>query len=218
MNILLLGATGRTGKLVLEELLKSGYGVHALVRNGRKVSTQSEQLTVLEGDTRDPDTLVKAISGCEGLISVLNVSRTSDFPWAKLRAPERLLSDTMKNILNIASPERLKKIVVCSAWGVHETRKELPGFFRWLIDHSNIGFAYRDHERQETLLRNSHFDYTIVRPVGLTNFSRSRRIRVTVSNRPKPKMTISRRSVARFLVKSLSDPALKKSIVTISEG
>ena len=45
----------------------------------------------------------------------------------------------------------LRRLVLTSAWGAGETAAEIPGWFRWFIQNSNIGPAYRDHERQEAL-------------------------------------------------------------------
>ncbi len=215
MHVLLLGATGRTGKQVLRALMLANHHVIAVVRDEHKVGFVSERLTVLEGDTRDGKCLREAMNGCEAVISVLNISRTSDFPWAKLRTPKMLLSDTMANLLQIADPAAIRKVIICSAWGVHETNADLPGWFRWLIDNSNIGVAYRDHERQEVLICKSELNYTIVRPVGLTHSSRHKAIAVSIDNTPKPKLFISRKSVAEFIVRLLDTDDYVRKAITI---
>jgi len=168
MRILLLGATGRTGKLVLKKAIKSGYHVNCLARNSNRIE-KHKLITVFEGQTNNAGNIQAAIVGCNAIISVLNISRTSDFPWAKLITPETFLSETMQTIVPIAEKSKVNRIVLCSAWGVSETKTDIPKWFKWLIDNSNIGVAYKDHERQEKILSNSMLDWTIVRPVGLTN-------------------------------------------------
>ncbi len=212
---LLLGATGRTGSQVLEKLIQEGHIVHVVVRDRTSVLSSSDKVIVFEGDVTNADTIGAALVDCETIISALNVSRTSDFPWSKLRTPKTFLSDTMSTILKVADPTVIKKIVVCSAWGANESKKEIPSWFRWLINNSNIGPAYKDHERQEELLRTSKFNYTIVRPVGLTN-SKGFQTILTINSIPKPKLTISRKNTARFLVEQLSDNRYQKQAVTIS--
>lgn len=216
MRILLLGATGRTGKHVLEFLLADGHEVHALVRDGKKIGPPRERLRIFEGSPLDGSALGEALRGCEYVISVLNVSRKSDFPWAPLRAPEDLMSRTMEGVLRLSGSAGIKKIVVCSAWGAKETRKDLPGWFRWCVEHSNIGIAYRDHERQEDSLRAAGVDFTIVRPTLLTGAGEGRDIRVSRENAPKPRLTIGRRSVARFLIRMLADGSYSRQAVVIS--
>lgn len=213
MRILLLGATGRTGKLVLKQALETGYEVNCLSRYSERLQRQ-EGLTAFEGDPRRKEDLLKAINGCDTVISLLNISRASDFPWARLRTPKTFLSDTMKELVPIASDHGIKRLVVCSAWGVAETKDDLPSWFRWFIDHSNIGPAYTDHERQEKLLEDSSLDWTIVRPVGLTNAKSIQDIGETFKNLPKPKLTISRSSVASYLLESLNrDDLIRKKVV-----
>lgn len=168
MKILLLGATGRTGKLVLKAAKENDYQINCLVRNKGKVE-ESNGVQVFTGNPNNADDLEKAIQGCEAIISALNISRTSDFPWANLRTPPQYLSEVMSKTLKLAEKHNINRLVVCSAWGVAETKDDLPGWFRWFIDNSNIGVAYKDHEHQEKLIRESDLDWTIVRPSGLTN-------------------------------------------------
>jgi len=217
MTTLLLGATGRTGSLTLERLLQEGHYVHIVVRDRKKVRSRSGKLTIFEGDVVNADTLSLAILNCENVISVLNVSRTSDFPWANLRTSKTFLSDTLSTVLAVADPTAIKKIVVCSAWGTNETRKDIPWWFKWLIANSNIGTAYKDHERQEEILFNSNLNFIIVRPVGLTNSERIQTILETINNNPRPGLLISRKNTAKFLVSQLSDNRYNKKSVTISE-
>ncbi|MCB0847910.1 MAG: NAD(P)H-binding protein, partial [Bacteroidetes bacterium] len=87
MRILLLGATGRTGKLVLKKALEKGYQVNCLARNSQRID-EEEGLTIIEGNPNKEADLQKAINNCEAIISVLNISRKSDFPWSGLRTPK----------------------------------------------------------------------------------------------------------------------------------
>ncbi len=216
MKVTLLGATGRTGKHVLDILLQKGHSVHALVRDHSKIKINSDkQLFVQEGNTTNLDTLRTAMNGCEVVVSVLNISRNSDFPWSGLRTPKTLISDTIRNAIKIAKDLGTNKIIVCSAWGVSETKEDLPGWFRWFIDNSNIAAAYRDHETQERLLIESGLNYVIIRPAGLTS-SKKNEIQVSVNNFPKPNLTIGRKATAEFIVRMLKDDTYLKKAVTIS--
>lgn len=213
MNILLLGATGRTGKLALQKALERGHQVTCLARNTERIH-QNQNLTLVEGNPTHRQDLEKAIQGCNAVINVLNISRTSDFPWAPLRTPRNFLSEVMRNMIPIAEEHKVKRVTICSAWGTAETKQNLPGWFRWFIDNSNIGVVYTDHERQEELLQNSPLDWTIVRPVGLTNAKKKVNIWESFNIAPKPSLLISRSSVADYLLESLSrDDLIKKKVV-----
>jgi uncharacterized protein YbjT (DUF2867 family) len=203
MKILLLGATGRTGKWVLEEAIHRGHIVHALVRKAAKVKLTNGQLTLFEGTPTDPVALEKAMQGCEAILSAINISRTNDFPWAPLRTPKDFLSASMKNMISLAPKHNIRRIIFISAWGVAETRGDIPGWFRWFIEHSNIRYPYADHAVQEELIKASTLDFTSIRPVGLTNSKKDKSITVTLNNTPKPSLIIPRRMLAKFMLDTL---------------
>ena len=64
----------------------------------------------------------------------------------------------MKNIIEESKTFSIKRIIMSSAWGVSDSRKDIPFWFRCTIDFSNIKYAYRDHEKQENLLENSELN------------------------------------------------------------
>ena len=216
MKILLLGASGRTGKLVVDEALQRGHELNCLVRDPQKIKSVHERLKVFQGSPEKKSDLEASIKNCEAIINVLNVSRNSDFPWSKLRTPPMFLSDVIKNVIELAENHNAKRIVVCSAWGAAETKNDLPAWFRWLIDNSNIGYTYRDHERQEKLIMKSNLPWTIVRPVGLTNFKKYQEIVESFNNKPKPRMTVNRISLAKYLVEAISIESLVYKAPVIS--
>ena len=126
------------------------------------------------------------------------------------------LSYVMKNVIELAAIHKVKRIIACSAWGAAETKNDLPAWFRWLIDNSNIGYTYKDHERQEKLLMSSTLSWTIVRPTGLTNFKKYQQIIESYNNKPKPRMTINRISLAKYMVEAITDERLIHKAPTIS--
>ena len=130
MKVLILGASGRTGKLILDESLRKGYDVNCLVRDPKKVRENHDNLKIYKGSPERISDLEKAIKGCDGIISVLNISRKSDFPWSKLRTPPTFLSQVMNNVIPLAEKEGVKRLIVCSAWGVAETEQQIPFWFK----------------------------------------------------------------------------------------
>jgi nucleoside-diphosphate-sugar epimerase len=202
-QILILGSTGRTGQWLLTEALNRGFRVSVLVRDKTKIKSQPN-LTIFEGSPYNYSDLEVAAANCNIVLSALNISRTSDFPWAKLRTPSDFLSQTMRNIIELNQKIPIDKLIFTSAWGVAETIGDIPFWFRWLIQSSNIGVAYRDHAIQEQLAEKSGLNYMAVRPVGLTNDTDNQTIRVTTANnKPKPSLTISRKTVAKFMLDNL---------------
>ncbi|MEE9364148.1 MAG: NAD(P)H-binding protein [Cellulophaga sp.] len=217
MKIFLLGATGRTGKLVLQLAIKKGYKVNCLVRNPEKIEIQNN-ISIFKGSPSCVDDLRKAMEGCNCIISVLNISRNSDFPWSKIRTPKYFLSDVMSKTLAIATDKNVQRIIICSAWGVSETKHEIPKWFKWLIENSNIAIAYEDHERQEKLLQQATLNWTIVRLAGLTNSNKKQTVRESFNNNPRPKLTISRLALAKYMIETIEkENSIGKKVVVSKE-
>ncbi len=217
MKILILGSTGRLGNRLFNEALERGHQLNVLVRDSSEI-TLNNNVTVFTGLPTDMQMLEKSMSNCDVLVSALNISRTSDFPLAPLRTPKDFLSNTAQNIIDLVPKSVIKRVIIVSAQGVNETRGEIPTWFRWAIDHTNIRYAYQEHERQENLIRSSNLVWTIVRPVGLTNQTISKIINVSQGNIPKPSLTISRSDVAKFVLDEAENARYIKRAVTISSN
>lgn len=216
MRVLILGASGRTGTHVLNESLLKGYEVNCLVRNKDSIKVKSNHLHLFVGSPANKASLEEALKNCHAIISVLNISRNSDFPWSHLRTPSTFLSQVMQNIIELSNQRSLIRIIVCSAWGVGKTFVDIPFWFRLLIKNSKIGTAYADHERQEEHLMKSKLAWTLVRPTGLTNSKKEEIVLESYNNYPKPKLLISRVSVAKYLVNALERPDLIQKLPVLS--
>lgn len=75
MKLAVLGATGGTGKLVVEYSLAAGYGLVVLARDPGKLVAVRERMTVVRGDVTDPAAGDRAVSGADAVISVLGSRR-----------------------------------------------------------------------------------------------------------------------------------------------
>jgi putative NADH-flavin reductase len=218
MKILILGATGRTGRLIVEEALKQGYELNVLVRDKNKLSFNSKSVKVYQGTPVHQTDLAAAMQGCDVVISALSIARASDAPWSKLITPENLITESMKNVITEADKQNLKRLITISAWGAGETKKDVPFWFRWLIDYTKIRFAYAEHESQEKLLAASNLNWTAVRPVALSDSKKKKTLKVSFDNLPKPSLSISRQSVAKFMVDIVKSDKYDRKSPTISEA
>jgi putative NADH-flavin reductase len=77
MKFLLLGATGATGRLFLEQATAAGHDVTAYVRDPGGL-TPRPRLTATAGDVRDADTLTEAMHGTDVLVSTLGIGKAKD--------------------------------------------------------------------------------------------------------------------------------------------
>jgi putative NADH-flavin reductase len=73
MNILICGATGGTGRALVEQALAQGHIVTAFARNPSKVRTRHPNLRVVQGDILSPASVEAAISSQEAVLSALGI-------------------------------------------------------------------------------------------------------------------------------------------------
>ena len=218
MKILVLGATGRTGRLIVEEAIKQGYELNVLVRDKNKISFGSKSIKVYQGTPVRQTDLANAMQGCDLVISALGIVRASDAPWSKLITAKNFISESIKNVIAEADHQNLKRLITVSAWGVGETKKEIPFWLRWLINHTNMGPVYSEHEAEEKLLANSNLNWTAVRPVALNDSKKIKTLKVSFNNSPKPSLYISRQTVAKFIVDIVKSDQYDMKSPTISEN
>jgi len=210
MNILLLGVTGRTGRLVAQLAHANEHTVTAIIRD--KSNATIPGVKFIEGFLLDGELLNKALQGMDAVVVALNINRTSDNPFAKVTSPLTLISDSMKALIPAMEKNGVKRIITISASGVGDSWKDVPLIARWLIRYSNIWKAYEDHDRQEHILKKSQLEWTIVRPVMLNN-KNTDSYKVSIG---KPKgIVISRKGVAKFIIDALESGKYEKECVTV---
>ena len=202
-RILLYGATGRTGGLILNYALQQGYAVTALVRNPAKLTAQSENLTVISGLPTSVDDVRRAMRGCDMVISTLSALSESDaFSIRKIPVPHTL-ETAIQNTIQGMDEQGIKRIVTLSSIGAGDSWPYAPWYMRWMIKLTNFKIIFADHNAQESLLQQSDLDWTIARPVALNDNDALKELGVAYGETPSP-FSISRRQLAKFMVDCLS--------------
>jgi uncharacterized protein YbjT (DUF2867 family) len=216
-RILLLGATGRIGKHTLGYALSKGYEVVALVRSPEKITVSASNLKVVKGTPENPDDLMRAIDGCDAVVSALGVQRASEAPWAKSLSSPMFLTTSIGNCLAAMQAKGLRRIVVLTGIGTGDSFPYAPAFMRFLIRATRLRELKKDFDGEEALLQKSDMDWTSVRAVGLTLGKATKKLIVSYDNHPKPSASISRKHVAHFLVNCLQDEDYFQKAPVISE-
>jgi len=198
MKILILGISGRTGRLVAEEAVKRGHTVAGIVRCPGGLNVKGAE--IITGTPYDIETVRKAMDGCEAVISTLSLVPSSHGLFKKITTPLDSMSVSMGNTVTVMGEKGIRRIVLMTAAGVGDTANMLPGFFKFLKNISNIRFAYADHERQEKILAGSDLDWTILRPVGLNDKNDNLTTLADTDGTVKIKSMISRNAVAHFIL------------------
>ena len=152
-NLVVLGAAGRIGRLVVEQALAAGHPVTALVRSPEKLTLRHPKLRVVVGDTTDSTALSRALAGAEAVISTLGSRRS-------------VIVDSSRALVTAAREAGVNRVLILSSWLVQ--RDHLPALTRVLTSVA-MGSVITDKVAGEQLIRNSDLDWTIVYPGVLTD-------------------------------------------------
>lgn len=215
-RILVYGATGRTGGLLVAYALQQGYAVTALVRNPEKLTLAAEQLTVVRGQPTNPADVRRAMQGCDFVVMALSALPEADAFSRKKLTPPHTLETTMRHTIAAMSELGLRRIVTLSSIGVGDSWPYAPWYMRWMIKLTNFNITFADHLAQETLLRQSDLAWTIARPVALNDKEQTGELVVRYDQTPAP-FAISRRQLARFMVDCLADDAYVRKAPLLAE-
>ena len=209
MRLVIFGPTGGTGKRLVERAIAEGHEVTAFVRNPSRMTARHQRLRVVVGDAFDPGQVQEAVAGNEAVISVLG-SRKPSNPLHPRRPgdPHGVASAGAQNIVAAMKEHGLRRFVCQTAWGVGESKQD-PGFagafFMKVLVPPLLRDEYADKEAQEEIVRESDLEWTIVRPMILTNGPWTNDYRTAVDLRPGRRPYISRADVADFLIRQLTD-------------
>lgn len=216
MKILLLGSSGRTGKLVIEEAIRRGHKISAIARDPEKL--KDYQIDITQGTPYDFDTVEKALAGCEAVINTLNISRKSDNPWAGLVSPKDLISKSATNAVSAMKEAGIMRYIALSTIGAGSSWKSTPIILKLIVSLSNLKYAFRDHGKQEEILQNSTIEYTICRaPMLSSEINTKGAVGVKEGENP-PKMVLSRNSAAEFFIKIIENKEYVREVVNFSDS
>ncbi|WP_026079994.1 SDR family oxidoreductase [Spirulina subsalsa] len=200
MKAFVAGATGRTGKQIVEVLTEKEIPVVALVRSlekGQEVLPSSVELVV--GDVLQPETWEKAIASCNVLLCATGATPSLDFTQ-----PYRVDYEGTKNLITLAQRHKLDHFVLVSSLCVSQFFHPLNLFW----------FVLYWKKLAEEALQQSQIPYTIVRPGGLLDYDTSEGL-IMQSADTLFEGRIPRRKVAEVAVEALFSEKARQKIVEI---
>lgn len=199
MKILVLGATGGTGRAVVEQLLAEGHEVTAFARRPEVIADLP--VRTFRGDAGDAAAVRAAVSGHDAVVVALGIAENP--LTVRFKGPSNTLADVRstgtRHVVEAMRLHGVKKLAVLSSYGVGESRDKLP--FKWrMIFSLLLAPQIADTEVQETIVRDSGLEWTLVQPVGLTDADDAD---VLVSPHGETRsMSVARKSVARVLARA----------------
>lgn len=203
-NILVLGATGGTGRHIVRQALARGHRVTALVRSAEKGRELAGAELVI-GDARDETTLRKALKGRDGVVSALGT------PASPLREVT-ILSAATAALVKAMKHEKVSRLVCITGMGAGDSVGHGGRLFDNLIFPLLLRKVYADKNRQEAIVRESGLDWVLIRPSVLHDKHGQGTVRTLTDLSGFHGGKISRETVAGFALDQLgNDTWLRRS-------
>ena len=168
-RVLIVGATGGTGRQLVAQALERGYAVTALVRSPAKFQVAHPQLTVIQGDVLDHASVEAAVRGQEAVVSALGHKR--------FFYPTRILSEGTRNILRAMRTHAVPRLVCETSLGLGDSAGRLGLYYTLFTIPVILPFYFWDKTRQERIIAESDAEWVIVRPGVLNNADKRGRLR-----------------------------------------
>ena len=191
MNLIVFGATGKTGSLVVEQALAKGHIVTVLVRDPSKV--KATNVKVVTGDATKPSDVLKAMRGQQAAID--SIGGTTPYKATKL---ERT---SAQNIVAAMKAENVRRLIVVSMMGLGESYSQAPFWYKYLLMPTFLHGSTKDKAAMEAVVKSSGLSYLIARPPILVEGPATGKIKILENGEIGHKIT--RADLASFLVDQL---------------
>jgi putative NADH-flavin reductase len=211
MKLTIFGATGGIGRQALEQAIAAGHDATAVVRHPQKLAGTQARVAIADVSDADPAALYSAVSGADAVLSGLGARSKADVgvAWRGTAAISKAMEAA-----------GVRRIVVVSAAPIGTVpspgRPEPPrhdpgdGFMirnvAFPILRSAFRENYADLAQMEDVLRESDLDWTVVRPVRLTDKPLTGKYRTAYGQNVRHGLFISRADVAHCMLRVLAEP------------
>ena len=208
MKVIVFGATGTVGKLAVERMLQDGHQVSAFARRPEKLDIDCPALVRIAGDAFSESDVADAVAGHDAVVITLG---------AGMSRKSRIRSEGTMNVIHGMQKHGVSRLICQSTLGAHESWSNLNFFWKRIMFGGLLRAVFRDHELQESLVRASGLDWTIVRPAAFTDGPATGDFIEDVKpTERRLALKISRADIAAFLSRQVGDLTYRGRAVGIS--
>ncbi len=195
MRLVIFGATGSIGRLLVRQALATGHRVIAFARSPEVLQEKHPNLTLFAGDVLDPESVVAAVAGQDAVLITLGSGRKGT-----------VRSEGTLNIIKAMQQQKVERLVCQSTLGCGGSWDNLNFLWKRIMFGLLLREAFADHQLQEMYVRDSLLKWTIVRPAAFTDGPVTDQYRhAFAENDRSVTLKISRGDVAAFMLKQLED-------------
>ncbi|GLL04582.1 NAD(P)-dependent oxidoreductase [Dactylosporangium matsuzakiense] len=198
--VVVFGAGGRTGRLIVDRALAEGYHVTAALRRPDTLSdldrrwAASRRLNLATVDVRDAQAVRTVLPGHEAAVSAIA---------SRGRHPHGLFSEGTRTMIDALNGSEVRRFVAVSSRGVNFRDPFLPLLYRRVVRPLLLRDVYADMQAMEALVRATRLDWTLVRPPRLIDAPARGTYRVEDGHNPRGGWTLARADLAAFVVEQI---------------
>jgi len=196
VKIAVIGGTGKSGRYLVQELIRKGFNLKVLVRNPENFKIESPLIEIVYGDVRDSEIVKLLIQGCDVVISTLGGTPLSE---------PTVFSKATRNILKAMNKFDIKRYVVVTGLNVDTPLDKKSPKTKFATDwmYTNFPKSTKDRQDEYDLLVESQLDWTLVRlPLIIMT---DERLETKISLEDSVGDKISATDLADFLINQIGD-------------
>jgi len=219
-RIAVIGATARSGRVIIAQALEAGYEVVGLARSPQKLQIQHDRLTLFKGDVRDRASLEAALTGNEAVICMVGYPTPKD-PTQPIGEVD-LYTVMAKNLIAAMRNKGNRRLIMASSTGVEHRvdpdatapeGESMSDLWRF-----NARHLYGDMADMEAMIAGSGLEYVILRPGFMVEEPARNDLKFTTDGTTPKQRTITYADFATFtLAQVTSDDYLDEAVGIYSD-
>lgn len=213
-TIAIIGATGATGKFVLEGALNRGFNIRVLARTPEKLNHLKDQIDIVKGSIDDLEAVKKLFTGTDVILSTLGTNKKPNY------IVEKGVRVMLKTIQSLNSKPRF---IHMSAVGLGDSKQACTKSWLWSfivkVTFPLIGNEiFADMERAENLILAAKDVQAVIMRAAVLDNKKARGYKVCQSTDPVGKMFVSRRDIAAFMLNCVTDSSYDGRGISVFSG
>lgn len=206
MKILVIGAAGKSGEVLVKQALADGHEITALVHDAS--SYDQAGVRVIEGDVLDAAKVEAAVAGQDAVLDALG----GHTPYKETT----LETNAARNIIDAMRRNGVRRLVVISVLGEGDSKANAGFFYEHLLLPTFLRGTIKDKAGMESEVKSSDLDWVLVRPPFLTDGDLTGKVKVFSPEAQEKAHKISREDLAAFMLEQLTSNAHLHQAVTIA--
>lgn len=208
MKVLVIGGTRGVGKAVVLAAHFAGHTLTVMARHPAGYASSVTGVRMVMGDAADATDVERATAGQDAVVWAVGVAPT--------RRTVQVFSRGTQFLLAAMDRHHVRRLICVTGIGAGDSKGHGGFLYDRIVQPMLMKSIYDDKDRQETQIRDSALDWTIVRPAALTNGPATGLYQTLTETYDGRARRLSRADVAEFIVANLAAPEFVRKTVLLT--